>query len=572
MSEILAAVKELLKDVLIVVLILREVFAQRARGGNGGMSTEERQGPGTATYLDLLREAEEAIAREERLEQEVAGARLREESLHQEVEEAKAREERLEQEVEGAKLREERLEQEVEGAKLWKERLEQEVEGAKLQESLHHEVAEAKLREEMLEQEVAEAKLREEMLEQEVAEAKLREESLHHEVEEAGLRERMLQRDINVASYKEWGLQQDVDEARSRGNQLQQEVDEARLREERLQQEVNEARLREKGLVREKREAGVRAAEAERWRDIWGAHWHEQCVGERDAREKEKEKAATAACDATAAQDWVEQELRGAQKARGAEPRILRSGIRPIIIPTPAQVETKKRRLDYHPGFFHVAVAGVSGSGKSSLINAFRGLRNKDVRAALTSVVETTSEVVRYPDPRTDTPYVWYDVPGAGTLSTPDWQYFDNQGLYIFDCIVVVFGERFTDIEIAILRNCVRFQIPSFIVRSKSKQHIANIANDMGGDQDDDDDEEFKRARSVAKARLQHIEATRNGGATQLEHAGLPAQKVYLVDKDALVEAVKGRSSADAIDEDSLLEDMFALAERARERAVPVNV
>ena len=286
---------------------------------------------------------------------------------------------------------------------------------------------------------------------------------------------------------------------------------------------------------------------------------------EADARRaREQEQAARAA------QEEAERAAHAAREAKEEAERNLREGIRPIIVPTQAQHEATKRRLGYRQGFFHFAVAGISGSGKSSLINAFRGLRNRDAGAAPVGVVETTSQVARYPDPSTDMPYVWYDVPGAGTLSIPDWQYFTDQGLYIFNCIIVIIDSRFTATDIAILRNCVRFQIPSFIVRSKSRQHVANVANDMGGVDDDDDDDDGDKDARIEKARARYIQDTRDNIAQNLEDAGLLAQKVYLVDKDILVKAVRGRSSADAIDEDILLKDMFAMAELPEESSVNV--
>ncbi|KAI0717626.1 interferon-inducible GTPase-domain-containing protein [Fomitopsis betulina] len=325
-------------------------------------------------------------------------------------------------------------------------------------------------------------------------------------------------------------------------NEAKQQAEETARRSEERTNELRDAMQR---LEQEIRNANEGRAEAE--------------AEAQKAREQERA--------ARAAQEEAERTAKAAREAQEEAEQNLRNGIRPIIVPTQAQLEATKRRLGYRQGFFHFAVAGISGSGKSSMINSFRGLRNRDPGAAQTGVVETTSEVVRYPDPSTDMPYVWYDVPGAGTLNIPDWQYFTDQGLYIFNCIIVVIDSRFTATDIAILRNCVRFQIPSFIVRSKSKQHITNIANDMGGDQDDEDDEEDRRTR-LARARERYIRDTRDNFARNLEDAGLLAQKVYLVDKDILVKTVKGRSSADAIDEDNLLRDMFALAERPEEFTV----
>ena len=90
----------------------------------------------------------------------------------------------------------------------------------------------------------------------------------------------------------------------------------------------------------------------------------------------------------------------------------------------------------------HLAICGSSGAGKSSLINAFRGFANHAAGAAPAGVVETTTAINRYPDTRAEFPhshFVWFDVPGAGTLNIPGWQYFNNQGLFIFDVIVLVY-------------------------------------------------------------------------------------------------------------------------------------
>ncbi|KAG1760712.1 hypothetical protein EDD22DRAFT_954706 [Suillus occidentalis] len=121
-------------------------------------------------------------------------------------------------------------------------------------------------------------------------------------------------------------------------------------------------------------------------------------------------------------------------------------------------------------------VVGVAGGGKSSLIDAFRGLRNKDIGSAQTGFTETTLAMARYANPSAEYPYVWYDIPGAGTLKIPDWQYFNARGLYVFDCITVM-----------------RFKIPTYIVRSKADQHIRNTMKDMGYDSDDDESEDQKK-------------------------------------------------------------------------------
>ncbi|EPS93834.1 hypothetical protein FOMPIDRAFT_1135394 [Fomitopsis schrenkii] len=237
-----------------------------------------------------------------------------------------------------------------------------------------------------------------------------------------------------------------------------------------------------------------------------------------------------------------------------------REAIRPIVKPTPAEVRAAKERLEYKEGLVHVAVAGVSGSGKSSLVNALRGLRNRDEGAAPTSSSRvTTSTIARFPDPDPARPFVWYDVPGAGTLEVPEWQYFTDQGLYIFDCIIVLFDTRLTATDIALLRGAARFTIPTYIVRSKALQHISNLAIDISEDGDDDGTSPpvFQRAREQY-VRASHASVTKN-----LEAANLVGERVFLVDKDTLVKVVKGVPAQDAIDEHDLVK---ALLDRSGRR------
>ena len=120
----------------------------------------------------------------------------------------------------------------------------------------------------------------------------------------------------------------------------------------------------------------------------------------------------------------------------------LEKGIQPEVWPTLEEFQLAKNRVQYDPEKLHIAVCGSAGSGKSSLVNAFRGLKNNSPQAARADVVETTKAITRYPDPREELPYkrlVWFDCPGAGTLENPGWQYFNRQGLFVFDIIVLVY-------------------------------------------------------------------------------------------------------------------------------------
>ncbi len=196
-----------------------------------------------------------------------------------------------------------------------------------------------------------------------------------------------------------------------------------------------------------------------------------------DNTRKEREAAQRAANIADELQEQIkrkEAEIKKILDAQKETEAKWKKGIHPVEWPSREEYEANKRRL-YKEGKFHLAITGLSGSGKSSLVNAFRGIWDDEEGAAPTDIVETTSVVTPYPDPDPANPFIWFDVPGSGTISCPDWTYFNDQGLYIFDAIIILFNDCFSATDMAILQNCARYMIPAYIVRSKSDVHIDNL-------------------------------------------------------------------------------------------------
>jgi GTP-binding protein EngB required for normal cell division len=267
--------------------------------------------------------------------------------------------------------------------------------------------------------------------------------------------------------------------------------------------------------------------------------------------------------------------------------------------PTLEQIKAAKVRIRYNAENLHFAITGTAGSGKSSLINALRRMQNNTRKAAKTGITETTLKIGRYPDPDRSPPrsrFIWYDVPGAGTLNAPGWQHFNDQALFVFDIILVVIDNRFTKIDAEILRNCRRSNIPSFIVRSKADQHILNLMNDLPDDENEDDDEDedddgdegeggderddgnegddddddyndIPKAPvdKYTRAREHFIAATRKSVFQNLEKAELPQQDVYIISKELIYHLMSRYADpSNMIDEKKLLRDMLSAVHQRR--------
>ncbi|KAI5984953.1 interferon-inducible GTPase-domain-containing protein [Pisolithus albus] len=371
--------------------------------------------------------------------------------------------------------------------------------------------------------------------------------------EEERQRAQALQEEANRAAEK----------AREETERVKMEMAEANERAMRAQAEAEaaatSAREDAEKLVQQAAAERERARQAEEEARRVEAAAREEAQRVLQAAEEERQRAKLAQTEAEKAMAAAAEEAQRALAAKEEAESRLKKGIRPVVTPSLDELERAKERIQYREGFFHFAVTGVAGSGKSSLVNAFRGLRNRDAGAAATGVTETTLETAMYPDPSPNHQLLWFDIPGAGTLKVPDWQYFNEHGLYVFDCIIVLFDARFTLTDIAILSNARRFNIPAYIVRSKTDQNIRNIMRDMGYISDDDeDDDPGRRNRFYKAARKQYIEETRKSIKANLENANLPDEQVYLVSNDTMLSCVTTQKPPKkVIDEIELLTDIY---------------
>ncbi|PPQ65200.1 hypothetical protein CVT24_011386 [Panaeolus cyanescens] len=251
-----------------------------------------------------------------------------------------------------------------------------------------------------------------------------------------------------------------------------------------------------------------------------------------------KEQAATIIKEA-------EEATRQAEYARREAEEHLERGIPPEFQPTEEDKRHFRKQYGIQVDKINIAITGASGTGKSSFINALRGLSPGDPGAASAGFDETTEVIQGYADPRHPN-IVWYDVPGANTPRIRGWTYFTHQGLFVFDVIVVLFCDRFTETVGTLISNANKCSIPSFLIRTKADQLIRNMRDDAPSSMSDE------AVRELV------IKNTRKMAGVNLRRLQLPDQRVYIVSKEAMKKWVVAHElSASSVDEMEFLQDIL---------------
>ncbi|XP_048400887.1 interferon-inducible GTPase 5-like [Stegostoma tigrinum] len=159
----------------------------------------------------------------------------------------------------------------------------------------------------------------------------------------------------------------------------------------------------------------------------------------------------------------------------------------------------------------NVAVTGETGAGKSSFINAMRGLQPNDEGAAKVDSIETTMEPTGYKHP--NLPNVWFwDLPGIGTKKFPANKYLKEMKFKKYDFFIIISHCRFTENDTKLAKEIKSLGKNLYFVRSK-------IDNDLNP----------KRWGGGIFNEVEEMMKIRKDCVSKLQEAGIQTPSVFLI-------------------------------------------
>ncbi|XP_076136021.1 interferon-inducible GTPase 5-like [Alosa pseudoharengus] len=138
----------------------------------------------------------------------------------------------------------------------------------------------------------------------------------------------------------------------------------------------------------------------------------------------------------------------------------------------------------------NIGVTGNTGAGKSSFVNAIRGLSNDDEGAAETGVTETTMEPTPFLHPTMPNVTIW-DLPGIGTPKFKAKTYLSDVHFERYDFFIILTSERFKENDISLAKAIKKKKRLFYFIRSK-------IDNDINAEKNRRD---YNEERMLSKIR-----------------------------------------------------------------------
>lgn len=113
-----------------------------------------------------------------------------------------------------------------------------------------------------------------------------------------------------------------------------------------------------------------------------------------------------------------------------------------------------------------IGITGGTGSGKSTFVNAIRGLGDEDLNSAGTGVVEMTVEPTPYPHPKYLNITIW-DLPGIDTPTFQADEYLQRVLVDRYDFFIIITSDSFMANHAQLAHGLLQRGKGFYFIRSK---------------------------------------------------------------------------------------------------------
>lgn len=113
-----------------------------------------------------------------------------------------------------------------------------------------------------------------------------------------------------------------------------------------------------------------------------------------------------------------------------------------------------------------IGITGGIGSGKSTFVNAIRGLGDEDLNSAGTGVIEMTVEPTPYPHPKHLNIIIW-DLPGIDTPTFQADKYLQQVLVDRYDFFIIITSDSFTASHTQLAHGLLQQGKGFYFIRSK---------------------------------------------------------------------------------------------------------
>ncbi|XP_078268204.1 interferon-inducible GTPase 5-like [Rhinoraja longicauda] len=186
-------------------------------------------------------------------------------------------------------------------------------------------------------------------------------------------------------------------------------------------------------------------------------------------------------------------------------------------------IQNKMKELDETE--VNIAVTGETGVGKSTFINAMRGLRNTDEGAAEARTIETTKEQIGYPHPNLPNVRYW-DLPGIGSPRFKEGSYLKEVQFKKYDFFIIVAASRFKENDGKLANEIKRLGKRFYFVRSKIDVDFYSVQRER---KEFDEEEELEKKERKEFDKNAELEKIRSDCLCNLGKVGITDPRVFLI-------------------------------------------